>query len=286
MSEDTSGTSDADAAGPTAEADADADVDSGADADGHAGESTARSQSESASGSGTDDADEAAPAGADAAAEVVEGVDPALAERVGEYDEGLAAEVERLQERIVELDRRLADRDERVEQVESQLARTRADFQNYKKRSKRKQEEIRERATEAFVERVVGVRDNLVRALDQEEGADIRGGVQATLEEFDRVLREENVEPIEPDPGSETDPLRHQVMTTVDSDLPEGTIVDVYRPGYEMAGSVIREAQVTVSTGAFAADQEGDPANGETDGAATASEEDTESVDGEASGDE
>lgn len=285
MSEDTSGAGDTGAADPRADADSDADANANAD------ESTARSQSQSQSQSrsesGEGDPDEGAVETADTAAEIVDAVDPNLAERVADHDESLAAEVERLQERTVELDSQLAERDERVDQVESQLARTRADFQNYKKRAKRKQEEIRERATEAFVERVVGVRDNLVRALDQDEGADIRGGVRATLDEFDRVLREEDVEPIEPEPGTETDPLRHQVMTTVDSDQPEGTVVDVYRPGYEMAGSVIREAQVTVSTGAFAADQEGDPANGETDTAAAAPDGVKEADgDGEAGGDE
>jgi molecular chaperone GrpE len=61
-------------------------------------------------------------------------------------------------------------------------------------------------------------------------------------------------------------------MTTVDSDLPEGTVVDVYRPGYEMAGSVIREAQVTVSTGTSAPEIDGDPANGEATGAANGDE--------------
>lgn len=283
MSEDTSGAGDTGAADPRADADSDSDANANAD------ESTARSQSQSQSRSESAEGapDEGAVETADTAAEIVDAVDPNLAERVADHDESLAAEVERLQERTVELDSQLAERDERVDQVESQLARTRADFQNYKKRAKRKQEEIRERATEAFVERVVGVRDNLVRALDQDEGADIRGGVRATLDEFDRVLREEDVEPIEPEPGTETDPLRHQVMTTVDSDLPEGTVVDVYRPGYEMAGSVIREAQVTVSTGAFAADQEGDPANGETDTAAAAPDGVEEADgDGEAGGDE
>jgi molecular chaperone GrpE len=208
----------------------------------------------------------------DPGATSVEGVGTDLVDRVATHDEALAAEVERLQDRIVELDNLLAERDDRVADLESKLKRTQADFQNYKKRAKRRQEEIRDRATEEFVERVVGVRDNLVRALKQEEGADIRGGVEATLDEFDRVLEEENVEPIEPDPGTETDPLRHQVMTTVDSDLPEGTVVDVYRPGYEMAGSVIREAQVTVSTGTSAPEIDGDPANGEATGAANGDE--------------
>jgi molecular chaperone GrpE len=35
----------------------------------------------------------------------------------------------------------------------------------------------------------------------------------------------------------------------VDADHPEGTVAEVYRPGYEMAGAVLREAQVTVSEG-------------------------------------
>jgi molecular chaperone GrpE len=38
-------------------------------------------------------------------------------------------------------------------------------------------------------------------------------------------------------------------MMRVESDQPEGTVVDVYRPGYEMAGSIVQEAQVTVSEG-------------------------------------
>jgi molecular chaperone GrpE len=38
-------------------------------------------------------------------------------------------------------------------------------------------------------------------------------------------------------------------MMRVASDQPEGTVADVYQPGYEMAEKVIREAQVTVSTG-------------------------------------
>ena len=102
---------------------------------------------------------------------------------------------------------------------------------------------------EDLIERIVPVRDNLVRALEQEEGADLRPGVESTLEEFDRVLEEENVEAIEPDPGSDVDPVRHQVMLRVGSDEPAGTIAEVYQPGYEIGDSVIREAQVTVSDG-------------------------------------
>jgi molecular chaperone GrpE len=122
-----------------------------------------------------------------------------------------------------------------------------ADFSNYKERAKRKQDEIRERASEALVERLAPVRNDLLRALDQEEGSDLRPGVESTLEKFDEVLADEGVEPIDPDPGEEVDPARHQVMLRVESDQPDGTVHEVYEPGYEMGDRVVSEAKVTVS---------------------------------------
>jgi molecular chaperone GrpE len=172
-----------------------------------------------------------------------------LADRVGERDAELGDAVEDLQRRVEELEDELSATEARADDLESRLKRTQADFQNYKKRAKKRQEEIKQRATEEFVERLVAVRDDLVRALDQDEDVDIRDGVASTLASFDRVLEEEGVEPIEPAAGEAVDPTRHQVMMRVESDHPEGTVVDVYRPGYEMAGSVIQEAQVTVSEG-------------------------------------
>jgi molecular chaperone GrpE len=179
-----------------------------------------------------------------------------LVDRVADYDEELAEEVGDLADRVAELeselaaaDDRLRDREERVEELETNLKRKQADFQNYKKRQEKKRERIKERATEEFVSQIVSVRDNLVRALDQDEDADIRDGLESTLEEFDRLLNEEGVEVIDPEPGSGTDPQRHEVMMRVESDQPEGTVADVYQPGYEMADRVIRAAQVTVSKG-------------------------------------
>jgi len=172
-----------------------------------------------------------------------------LADRVAEHDAELGAAVEDLEARVAELEADLSDAEDRAADLESKLKRTQADFQNYKKRAKKRQEEIKERATEDFLARLVPVRDDLVRALDQEEGVDIRDGVESTLSSFDTVLEEEGVTPIEPVPGDEVDPTRHQVMMRVESDQPEGTVVDLYRPGYEMAGSIIQEAQVTVSDG-------------------------------------
>ena len=195
-----------------------------------------------------DDADAATANGtAEAAAESEES--PALAAAVAEHDEALAREVAALEADLAEAREELRERDEEVEELTSKLARVRADFSNYKERAKRKQEDIRERASEALVERLAPVRNDLLRALDQDEGSDLRPGVESTLEKFDDVLAEEGVEAIDPEPGESVDPARHQVMLRVDSDRPEGSIHEVYEPGYEMGDRVLSEAKVTVSTG-------------------------------------
>ena len=164
-------------------------------------------------------------------------LDRSLIERIGEHDEELAE--------AVETER--ADYEERIDDLESKLTRKQADFQNFKKRQQKKLEQQRARATEDLVERLLPVRDNLARALEQDGDANIREGVEQTLGELDRVLEDEGVERIEPEAGEEPDPERHEVLMRVESDRPAGVIDELYRPGYEMGERVIRTAQVTVS---------------------------------------
>lgn len=175
-----------------------------------------------------------------------ESVDEFIA-RIAAHDETLAVEAAAIRERIETLAAELEDREERIDEITSRLKRERADFKNYKKRVEEREDEIRERATENLVERLLDVRDNLVRALSQDDDVDVRDGVEATLSTFDRVLKDENVEAIEPAPGEAVDPERHEVVMRVDGDQPHDHIEEVYRPGYELAGKILRPAQVTVS---------------------------------------
>ena len=184
-------------------------------------------------------ADEAAQESVD---EVAERVADGDAETVATEIVELRREVERLE---LELEALEAERDD----IEDRLKRKAAEFQNYKKRQEKRREEVRERATEGLVEELVEVRDNLDRALEQDADADIRGGVEATFRQLDEVLAGENVEPIEPEPGTEVDPARHEVLLNVESDQPDGTVAELHQAGYEMAGKVLRPAQVTVADG-------------------------------------
>ncbi|MFO7833748.1 MAG: nucleotide exchange factor GrpE [Halohasta sp.] len=198
------------------------------------------------------------PAAVDESASERDGSEPEEAETAGtemfeeeEEEEEIVddeRDVDELEARIEELDAELEAKDEEIDDLTEKLQRSRADFQNYKKRMEDKQAEMQARATEDLVSRFTKIRGNLVRALDQDEDADIRPGIQSTLDEFDVILQEENVEIISPEAGDAVDPQRHEVMMRVDSDQPDGTVADVYQDGYEMAGKVLQAAQVTVSS--------------------------------------
>lgn len=177
-------------------------------------------------------------------------VDDSLVELVEETSpEKLAHGIATLNAELAETEATLEETREEAEDLESRLKRKQADFQNYKKRQQKRLKEEKQRATEDLVKRLVDVRDNLARALDQDEDTDIRSGVESTLEQFNQELDKENVEVIEPSVGTDVDPNRHEVLATIGSDQPEDTIADLHRPGYEMAGKVIRAAQVAVSDG-------------------------------------
>jgi len=177
-----------------------------------------------------------------------EGPDEDLVERVAEFEpEAVAEELAALRARTETLESDLDEREAEADELEEKLKRKQAEFQNYKKRMRERREEEKQRATEDLVSRILDVRDNLERALGQDEDTDIRGGVESTLRQLDDVLQAENVEVVDPDPGEDVDPTVHQVLANVESDQPAGTIAEVDRPGYEMAGKVLREAQVTVS---------------------------------------
>lgn len=168
-----------------------------------------------------------------------------------EFDEDLleyveTADSESLAREVASLRKRADSAEAECAELEERVRRIQADFQNYKKRTERRREEEAARATQDLVERLLPVRENLDRAVNQDSETDIRDGVEATLVELDTVLENEGVTPIDPSPGNDVDPKRHEVVHREDDDA--DSIATVYRRGYEMAGTVIRPAQVTVGT--------------------------------------
>lgn len=128
-----------------------------------------------------------------------------------------------------------------------------ADLDNFRKRIARERDEERQRAHERIVRELLPVIDNLERAIEHVtaggEVEQLLGGVVAVHKQLITVLEVEGVLLIDP-LGQLFDPNKHEAVSQrEDCEVPEHTVVDVPRKGYELAGRVVRPAMVVVSTG-------------------------------------
>jgi molecular chaperone GrpE len=131
--------------------------------------------------------------------------------------------------------------------------RARAEFDNFRKRVARDQEDATKRAGQRIISELLPALDNLERALAHVEaggdGADLVSGVRMVLQQVLDVLAKEGVEVIDPI-GAHFDFNEQQAVAQAeDASVPEGTVLDVYQRGYRMHGRVLRPASVVVSTG-------------------------------------
>jgi molecular chaperone GrpE len=128
--------------------------------------------------------------------------------------------------------------------------RIQADFDNYRKRMAREQEEASKRACQRVVIAMLPVLDNLERALAHAPADDpLNEGVRMVHQQIIDVFSKEGVERIDPQ-GEPFDPMQHQAVGQVErADVPEGTCVELYQFGYRMQGRVLRPASVVVSCG-------------------------------------
>jgi molecular chaperone GrpE len=131
--------------------------------------------------------------------------------------------------------------------------RAQADFDNYRKRMARDQEDSVKRAGERIIGELLPVIDNLERAIDHAiaggDAEQLLGGLEIVHRQLLDVLAKEGAAPLDPF-GAQFDPALHQAIgQREDTEVPDGTVVEVYQKGYEMHGRVIRSAMVVVATG-------------------------------------
>jgi molecular chaperone GrpE len=131
------------------------------------------------------------------------------------------------------------------------LRRTQADFVNYRRRTTQEQNEGRTTAQIAVLDQILPVLDDLGRAL-QATPPELANnswvqGILLVSKRLTATLEQLGVKQIGR-PGEPFDPRWHEALSTqARSDIPEGTILHVTRPGYTIGERVIRPAQVIVA---------------------------------------
>jgi molecular chaperone GrpE len=147
-----------------------------------------------------------------------------------------------------DLDALLADvKRERDEYLEL-AKRTKADFENYRKRAARDAQEAERRGKAALARDVVPVLDNLERALKAtDEESELTRGVELVRGDLVETLNRAGVETYDP-VGERFDPAWHEALSTRPAEDEEaGVVVETLERGYRLDGQVLRPARVVVS---------------------------------------
>src|SRR4051812_31355577 len=133
-----------------------------------------------------------------------------------------------------------------------QLARVQADFRNAQKRLEADKQLSIQFANSKLITSLLPVIDNFERALAADPAKSDVGtrlkGLQITYDQLMTQLRQQQIEPIAPEPGTPFDPNQHQAILQQPTDkYDQPTVTQLLQKGYALHGRVLRPAQVAVS---------------------------------------
>jgi molecular chaperone GrpE len=139
--------------------------------------------------------------------------------------------------------------------LKDQVLRYAADMENTRRRAEREANDARAYAIQKFARDLLGVADNLARALAAEPSETVDPvvknfmvGVELTEKELQAAFERNGLKRIHPAKGDKFDPHQHQaMMEQADADVPPGAVLQVMQTGYELLGRLIRPAMVVVA---------------------------------------
>lgn len=139
----------------------------------------------------------------------------------------------------------LAEAKAEAEKYLDMARRLQADFDNYRKRTQRENEEYRKFACSSIVGELLTIVDDLDRALEHAgEETEFVKGIRGVRTNLMKVLESNGLKEI-PTEGK-FDPNYHEALCAVEGD-DDGTIAEVFQKGYMLNGKVLRYSKVKVT---------------------------------------
>ena len=157
-------------------------------------------------------------------------------------------------ERVLQLEQELARLRDQNDALNGQYMRLAADFDNFRKRQSRDQEDQRLQITCSTLSEILPVVDNFDRARQQlnpqhEEAQNLHRSYQGLYKQLVDVFKQLGVAPMRVE-GEPFDPTLHEaVMREPSDDHPEDVVIEELQRGYQLNGRVLRHALVKVSMG-------------------------------------
>jgi len=152
------------------------------------------------------------------------------------------------------LDARLAALQAENESLKGQYMRIAADFDNFRKRQSRDQDDLRLKITCSTLSEILPVVDNFDRARQQlnpqsEEAQGLHRSYQNLYKQLVDVFKQLGVSPMRVE-GESFDPSLHEaVLREPSQEYPEDVVIEELQRGYHLNGRVLRHALVKVSMG-------------------------------------
>ena len=155
----------------------------------------------------------------------------------------------------------ISNNDARLEQLEkehdtlkSQYVRIAADFDNFRKRQSRDQDDLKIQLVSKALTAILPIVDNFERARQQlkpesEEAQTLHRSYQGLYKQLVEVLKQQGVAPMRV-VGQQFDPNLHEaVLREPNQEFNEDFIIEELQRGYHLEGKVLRHALVKVSMG-------------------------------------
>ncbi|MHB8527928.1 MAG: nucleotide exchange factor GrpE [Caulobacteraceae bacterium] len=142
-----------------------------------------------------------------------------------------------------------------VAALKDQALRYAAEAENIRRRAEREVNDARAYAISKFARDLLGVADNLARALQHAPKDDsdplarnLAIGLEMTQKDLVAAFERNGVKAVQPEAGEKFDPHLHQAMMEQPSDdVAPGGVIEVLQPGYELFGRILRPAMVVVA---------------------------------------
>ena len=152
---------------------------------------------------------------------------------------------------VADLNSQLLEKNEELHALNDKYLRLAAEFDNYKRRVQRDQQDTIRFANEKLFKDLLPTLDNLERALQSgHEQTQVEGlleGVELTYKHFLDTLQKMGIKQVT-SVGEGFDPAQHQAVGQVESTtVPENVVVDEYQKGYFLHDRILRPAMVTVA---------------------------------------
>lgn len=149
-----------------------------------------------------------------------------------------------------ELETKLAATERERDEYLAGWQRAKADFINYKKEEMAHLQEAVKYGSEDLIKDLISVMDNFdlgLRAL--EKAGPVEKGIYLIRSQIEDILKKRGLEKIDVKIGDAFDPATMEAMTEIESDQPQGAVVEEIEPGYRLHEKVLRASRVIISKG-------------------------------------